>query len=102
MSVGASGGIWGLMVAGAVLVTWPRERLPALISAAQRKRAWTPVLINGFYSFTPGIDWLAHLGGGLTRGLLVLFGLITAGIPLAADADDPTKAPLPDTVGLRI
>jgi hypothetical protein len=102
MSVGASGGIWGLMVAGAVLVTWPRERLPAVISAAQRQRAWTPVLINGFYSFTPGIDWLAHLGGGLTGGILVLTGLITAGIPLAAAAGDATKPPLRETIAVRV
>jgi rhomboid protease GluP len=88
VSVGASGGIWGLMVAGAVLVTWPRGRLPALVAASQRNRAWAPVGINAFYSLQPGIDWLAHLGGGIIGGLLMLSGVLTVGIPVAAAPHD--------------
>lgn len=72
IGVGASGGIWGLMVAGAVLVTWPRGLLPAVLAAHWRKRAWTPVVINLAYSFMPGIDIRAHLGGGIAGGLLLL------------------------------
>ncbi len=94
LSVGASGGIWGLMVAGAVLVTLPRGKLPHLVVAAQRNRAWAPVVINGFYSFQPGIDILAHLGGGLTGALLVASGLLTAGIPDAAQSGDPERPPM--------
>lgn len=72
IGVGASGGVWGLMVAGAVAVTWPRGLLPAPLALQLRQRAWTPVLINVVYSLQPGIDMLAHLGGGLAGGLLVL------------------------------
>ncbi|MBL8953724.1 MAG: rhomboid family intramembrane serine protease [Myxococcaceae bacterium] len=94
VSVGASGGIWGLMIAGAVLVTWPRGRLPALVSQVQRRRAWTPVGINVLYSFQPGIDLLAHFGGGIIGGLLVFTGLITAGLPPAEASNDPARPPL--------
>lgn len=72
IGVGASGGIWGLMVAGAVAVTWPRGLLPGSLALQLRQRAWVPVGINLVYSLQPGIDMLAHLGGGLTGGLLVL------------------------------
>ncbi len=85
LSVGASGGIWGLMIAGAVLVTWPRGRLPALVSAGQRQRAWVPVVINAAYSFQPGIDFLAHIGGGVVGGLLMFSGVLTAGLPFASE-----------------
>lgn len=72
IGVGASGGVWGLMVAGAVAVTWPRGLMPGPLAHQLRQRAWTPVLINVVYSLQPGIDMLAHLGGGLAGGLLVL------------------------------
>jgi membrane associated rhomboid family serine protease len=72
IGVGASGGIWGLMVAGAVVVTWPRGLLPAALAMQLRQRAWVPVGINLVYSLQPGIDMLAHVGGGVTGGLLVL------------------------------
>ena len=72
IGVGASGGIWGLMVAGAVAVTWPRGLLPSSLAMQMRQRAWGPVAINLVYSLQPGIDMLAHVGGGLTGGLLVL------------------------------
>jgi len=71
IGVGASGGIWGLMVAGAVVVTWPRGLIPADLAHQLRQRAWTPVAINLIYSLQPGIDMRAHIGGGLVGGLLV-------------------------------
>lgn len=77
IGVGASGGIWGLMIAGAVLVTWPQGHVPAVLAQQWRRRAWGPVAINLAYSFLPGIDFRAHLGGGLAGGLL-LAGLLRA------------------------
>lgn len=71
IGVGASGGIWGLMVAGAVVVTWPRGLLPTELAHQLRQRAWTPVAINLIYSLQPGIDMRAHIGGGLVGGLLM-------------------------------
>ena len=79
IGVGASGGIWGLMVGGAVLVTWPRGILPKSLAFSMRQRAWTPVVINVLYSLQPGIDMRAHLGGGLVGGLLAV--LLTLGAP---------------------
>jgi rhomboid protease GluP len=71
IGVGASGGIWGLMVAGAVVVTWPRGLIRPELALQLRQRAWTPVVINLLYSLQPGIDMLAHLGGGAVGGVLV-------------------------------
>jgi rhomboid protease GluP len=78
-SVGASGAIWGLMAAGIGVALRPRGLLPPLLIAQMRSRAWLPLLVNLGYSFRPGVDMLAHLGGGavgfalaatvLTRGL---------------------------------
>ncbi|MBK7864745.1 MAG: rhomboid family intramembrane serine protease [Archangiaceae bacterium] len=102
VAVGASGGIWGLMVAGAVLVTWPRGKLPALVSQVQKQRAWTPVGINLLYSFTPGIDWLAHLGGGLVGGVLVFTGVILSGIPPAETSNDPLAPPLAERAPVKV
>jgi membrane associated rhomboid family serine protease len=85
IGVGASGGIWGLMVAGAVAVTWPRGLLPGSLALQMRQRAWGPVVINLFYSLQPGIDMLAHVGGGITGGLLVL------GLTRGAVANEPLK-----------
>ena len=70
IGVGASGGIWGVMVAGAVVVTWPRGLLDAGLAHQLRQRAWTPVVINLVYSVQPGIDMLAHVGGGVVGGVL--------------------------------
>jgi hypothetical protein len=71
-TVGASGGIWGLMVAGAVVVTWPRGLFPEALALQMRGRAWSPVIINLVYSLQPGISMRAHLGGGLGGALLIL------------------------------
>jgi membrane associated rhomboid family serine protease len=71
IGVGASGGIWGVMVAGAVVVTWPRGLLDADMAHQLRQRAWAPVVINLLYSLQPGIDMLAHVGGGVVGGVLV-------------------------------
>lgn len=85
-SVGASGGIWGLMMAGAALVTWPKGVLPDVIAGSMRNRVWVPVGINALISFAPGIDFLAHGGGGLTGFALVGSGLLLRGLPKAHDA----------------
>ncbi len=92
LSVGASGGVWGLMVAGAVLVSAPRGRLPPFLALSLRKRAWSPVLVNALYSFSPGVDLLAHFGGGAVGALLVFSGLLTLGIP-AHEARGTVSAP---------
>jgi membrane associated rhomboid family serine protease len=89
VSVGASGGIWGLMVAGAVLVTWPRGQLPDLLAMSMRRRAWSPIVINALYSLQPGIDLLAHFGGGLAGGALMFSGVLTLGLDPAKRRREP-------------
>jgi rhomboid protease GluP len=80
VSAGASGALWGLMVGGAILITWPRGTLPDLLAARARRQVWQPVLLNGIYSFQPGVDWLCHLGGGIVGGALILSGVLLIGL----------------------
>jgi len=64
VSAGASGGNWGLMVAQLLLVTSeplrrgeaPTEKVSSIL---------TLIVLNGAISVLPGINGLAHLGGGL-------------------------------------
>ncbi|MFO0757011.1 MAG: rhomboid family intramembrane serine protease [Byssovorax sp.] len=79
VSVGASGAIWGLMAGGIALVVRPRGLLPAPMVAQMRGRVIAPLAVNAMYSFRPGIDFLAHLGGGVVGFLLVAF-VLTSGI----------------------
>lgn len=86
ISVGASGAIWGLMAAGFGLALRPRGLLPPLRLAQARRRAIGPLAINLLYSFQPGVDFLAHLGGGVVGFALMATGLITRGVdPLWTD-----------------
>ena len=80
MSVGASGAVWGLMTAGIAVVYRPQGLLPESLLASARQRAWAPLAINLMYSFKPGVDFLAHIGGGVVGAGLVLSGVITAGL----------------------
>ncbi|MCA2979563.1 MAG: rhomboid family intramembrane serine protease [Myxococcaceae bacterium] len=70
-AVSASGGVWGLVVGTGVLFSFRSHGLPPAFAAATRPRVWTPVAINALYSLSPGVDLLAHPGGGLTGGALV-------------------------------
>lgn len=80
MSVGASGAVWGLMTAGIAIVYRPQGLLPETALANARQRAWAPLVLNLMYSFKPGIDLLAHLGGGAAGAALVLSGALTRGV----------------------
>lgn len=81
-SVGASGAIWGLMIAVASLSFRPKGLLPPLLVAGMRRRAITPLLLNLAISLTPGIDLLAHVGGGIVGGLLVATVLTDGLVPV--------------------
>lgn len=81
VAVGASGGVWGLMVGTAVLISMPGRALPGFVSASMLSRVWTPVALNAVYSLSPGIDLLAHLGGGLTGALVVVLARRGLGAP---------------------
>lgn len=99
-SVGASGAIWGLMAAGIAVAYWPRDLLPPDIVDQLRKRAWVPLAINLVYSFQPGIDILAHLGGGLV-GFLLIAGVLTRGLKPLAEREHPGDAERRPTPAVR-
>ncbi len=97
-SVGASGAIFGLMAAGISLSFRPKGLLPPLMVAGMRRRALTPLVINLAYSLRPGVDLLAHVGGGLVGGLLVATVLTDGLVPVdardaAGEAEQRPSAP---------
>lgn len=79
MSVGASGAIWGLMSGGLALTLWPRGLLPAPMADQMRQRAWMPLICNVVYSLQPGVDFVAHIGGGIV-GFLLVATVMTRGL----------------------
>jgi membrane associated rhomboid family serine protease len=76
LAAGASGAVWGLMVAEVVWL-WRLQRAPGA-PQVHWGVVLQPLVINLLYSFTPGIDIAGHLGGGLTGGILVWTGLFAA------------------------
>lgn len=97
-SVGASGAIFGLMGAGIGLVLRPRGLLPDTVVAAMKRRAAGPLVFNLLYSLSPGIDMLAHVGGGIVGALLMATVLTKGLVPMdqrrELDAAERTPSPL--------
>ncbi|WP_438027801.1 rhomboid family intramembrane serine protease [Sorangium sp. So ce233] len=93
--VGASGAIWGLMTAGIGIALRPHGLLPAAMIAQMRSRAWWPLGINLVYSFQPGIDLLAHLGGGVVGFALVVTVLPRGLTPVEQRARPADAEPRP-------
>ena len=71
-SAGASGAIWGLMMAVLAIVVFPRNLLPPLLLSRLKSGALQPLIINVVLSFLPGIDLLAHFGGGIVGFVLTM------------------------------
>jgi len=76
VSVGASGSLFGLLGASAVLGLWPRGRIPRLFVRDLRKNALINLGINILVSLWPNVDHWAHLGGALAGTVLVGTGLL--------------------------
>ena len=76
ITVGASGGIWGLMTLTAVLVLRPNALVPKGVAKAMRPRVVRALVINAGISLIPGISMLGHLGGGIGGALLGLSGIL--------------------------
>jgi rhomboid protease GluP len=94
ISVGASGAIWGLMAAGVGLALRPRGLLPVSVIADARQRALVPLIINVVASFSiEGIDIWAHFGGGAVGIVLMLTGVLTAGLHPAWTEKGPSAPP---------
>jgi rhomboid protease GluP len=85
VSVGASGAIWGLLAAEAMLAHRPGGLLPAILLPGLKRAALINLAINVVNSFRPDVDWAAHFGGGIVGGLLVLTGVLTLGLPRLAE-----------------
>jgi len=84
-SVGASGGVWGLLAAEAMLVFVRKSFMSPLVLARARATTMQALVLNILYSFQPNVDWAAHAGGGLVGALLVGSGLLLTGVPHFAE-----------------
>jgi membrane associated rhomboid family serine protease len=87
-SVGASGALWGLMLAGFALMRAGKGIFPPRVARRLRQQMVGIVAVNLILSFTPGIDKFAHFGGGIAGGLLVLSGALVPRA-LGAVGDEP-------------
>jgi membrane associated rhomboid family serine protease len=68
-SIGASGAIVGLI--GLLLAITYRRRTSGMRSL--REQLWKWIIYLVLWSFFPGVDYMAHLGGGLTGFILGYF-----------------------------
>jgi rhomboid protease GluP len=105
LSVGASGALWGLLVADGVLAFRPRGLLPAAVIAQAKRAAMSNLILNLIISFRPQVDMAAHLGGGAVGLLLVGTGVLTMGLrPLVAaglPAENAGRQGRPPAAALR-
>ena len=76
LAAGASGAVWGLMVAEIVLLLLPRVLFDDIVFHVNKWSVLQPLALNLFISLQPGIDLMAHLGGGVTGGLVMLSGVL--------------------------
>src|SRR5262245_56259816 len=77
LAAGASGAVWGLMVAEIVLLLRPRVLFEDLVFHVNKWSVMQPLVLNLLISLSPGIDLMAHLGGGVTGGLVMLSGVLS-------------------------
>lgn len=80
-SVGASGGLWGILAAQAVLAWRAQGLLPRALIGPARRAATINLGINLLNSFRPHVDMWAHFGGGAVGGFLLLSTVLTRGLP---------------------
>ncbi len=73
LTVGASGAIWGVMMAVVVWLVRYREHLPSDEVSAWLRRLVLVIGVNAVFSLAPGISWQAHLGGAAAGFFGALF-----------------------------
>jgi len=76
LAAGASGAVWGLMLAEVVLILRPRVLFDDIVFTVNKWAVFQPLVFNLVYSLQPGIDLTAHLGGGIAGGLVMLSGVL--------------------------
>jgi rhomboid protease GluP len=86
LSVGASGAIWGLMGAAFGMRIPTRHALRA--RGVRLSSGWPVLAANLAISFVPGVDLMAHLGGGVV-------GFVLGAVAFYPDTGLPTFAPAP-------
>ncbi|MCA9606284.1 MAG: rhomboid family intramembrane serine protease [Myxococcales bacterium] len=98
VSVGASGALWGILAAEAVLAFGPGF-VPAALVPGMRRAAVINLGLNVVNSFRPHVDWAAHFAGGIV-GAALLWLVLSRGIPRGEKlaTDEPT--PLPGMRGI--
>lgn len=88
VGVGASGAIWGLMVAAGWIALRRADLMPRPVSASLRQGTLKSLGINLLISLLPGISLAGHLGGAL-GGLIFTWALLTRGLERGADDAEP-------------
>lgn len=95
-SVGASGAVWGLLGAHAVLAFRPSGLLPALMLPGVKKAAMINLGLNVLYSFRPGVDMWAHFAGGASGALVFLvLSRAVPRVPKTLQETIPAQVPTP-------
>jgi len=84
LSVGASGALWGLLGAEAMLVLGPRRTLPPPVARRARGAVVQNLILNVGISFLPGINAAAHFAGG-ALGMLMMLTVLAPGLPTWGD-----------------
>jgi rhomboid protease GluP len=65
LTAGASGAIWGVMMAVVAWLVRYREHLPPDVVSSWLRRLALVIGVNALVSFVPGISWQGHLGGAV-------------------------------------
>lgn len=97
LSVGASGAVWGLLGAQVSLAYGRPPVLPPSLAEGIKPLVKQNILLNLGISFLPGIDAAAHIGGGLTGGLILASGILypkTESVPADTKRFKPKEAPV--------
>lgn len=84
LSVGASGAICGMLGAAAALAWRPAGIIPPSVLPLIRRNALVNLVLTLGISFLPQVDAMAHLGGAIVGGALVLTGVVTRGVAVDA------------------
>ncbi|MEM7404404.1 MAG: rhomboid family intramembrane serine protease [Pseudomonadota bacterium] len=92
-SIGASGGLWGVLAAHAVLAFHPKSPVPQDFLSGVRRAVLINLGLNVIVSFLPHVDWAAHLGGFLVGGLVFMVAFLPQVPPTPDDAEQIQPAP---------
>jgi membrane associated rhomboid family serine protease len=102
LTVGASGGVWGMLAAHAVLSYYPRGLLPQALLPGMRRAAMSNLVLNVVVSFAPHVSMSGHFGGGVAGALLLALPPLTEGLPRPGHGEQPAgDARTPTPLWLR-